>query len=79
MLKRFERPQSLGVFYSLITQYCGFTKDSDEYKLMGPAAYGNPERFDFSWLPDIRAGEYVLDTAYVETVPSWPFAASRTK
>jgi carbamoyltransferase len=38
VLKRFERPQSLGLFYSLITQYCGFTKDNEEYKLMGLAA-----------------------------------------
>lgn len=70
MLKRYQRPLSLGVYYSLFTQYCGFTKDSDEYKLMGLAAYGNPERFDFSWLLDFRENELFLDTQYIITVPA---------
>lgn len=67
-LHRFARPHSFGVFYSLITQYCGFTKDSDEYKLMGLAAYGNPHRFDFSWLLEVRDGEPHIHTDYVVTV-----------
>ena len=39
ILQRFDRPNSLGIFYSMITQYCGFTRDSDEYKLMGLSSY----------------------------------------
>lgn len=31
---------SLGVFYSLMTSYLGFTVDRDEYKVMGLSAYG---------------------------------------
>lgn len=69
LLRRFERPTSLGVYYSLITQYCGFTKDSDEYKLMGLAAYGDANRFDFSWLMHVADGELFVDTQYVVTVP----------
>jgi carbamoyltransferase len=65
VLKRFERPQSLGLFYSLITQYCGFTKDNEEYKLMGLAAFGDRYKFDFSWLLQSRDGEYFLDTRYL--------------
>ena len=74
LLQRYQRPCSLGVFYSLLTQYCGFVKDSDEYKLMGLAAYGNPDRFDFSWLLDFTEDGLVLDTRYVVTVP--PLAPS---
>ncbi len=36
-------PHSLGLFYSAVTQYLGFLKFGDEYKVMGLAAYGRPE------------------------------------
>jgi len=36
-------PHSLGVFYSAVTQYLGFPKYGDEYKVMGLASYGEPE------------------------------------
>ncbi|HEY1980073.1 MAG TPA: carbamoyltransferase C-terminal domain-containing protein [Xanthobacteraceae bacterium] len=35
-------PHSLGIFYQAMTQYLGFLRYGDEYKLMGLAAYGNP-------------------------------------
>ena len=37
-------PHSLGMFYSAVTQYLGFLKFGDEYKVMGLAAYGQPEQ-----------------------------------
>jgi len=36
-------PHSLGLYYSAITQYLGFLKFGDEYKVMGLGAYGDPE------------------------------------
>ncbi len=36
-------PHSLGLFYLAFTQYLGFLKYGDEYKVMGLAAYGKPE------------------------------------
>jgi carbamoyltransferase len=36
-------PHSLGVFYTAFTQYLGFPKYGDEYKVMGLASYGEPE------------------------------------
>src|SRR5215469_9909868 len=36
-------PHSLGIFYTALTQYLGFWKFGDEYKVMGLAAYGQPE------------------------------------
>ena len=39
-------PHSLGLYYSGVTQYLGFLKFGDEYKVMGLAAYGEPERMD---------------------------------
>jgi carbamoyltransferase len=36
-------PHSLGLYYSAVTQYLGFLKFGDEYKVMGLGAYGDPE------------------------------------
>lgn len=35
-------PHSLGILYTAITQFLGFKKFGDEYKVMGLAAYGKP-------------------------------------
>jgi len=35
-------PHSLGLFYTAFTQFLGFPKYGDEYKMMGMAAYGEP-------------------------------------
>jgi len=35
-------PHSLGMYYTAVTQYLGFRKFGDEYKVMGMAAYGQP-------------------------------------
>jgi carbamoyltransferase len=39
-------PHSLGIFYSAITQFLGFNKYGDEYKVMGLAPYGKPVYMD---------------------------------
>jgi carbamoyltransferase len=39
-------PHSLGLFYSAVTQYLGFLKFGDEYKVMGLAAYGQAAQLD---------------------------------
>jgi carbamoyltransferase len=39
-------PHSLGMYYTALTQYLGFWKFGDEYKVMGLAAYGQPEFLD---------------------------------
>ncbi len=41
--RRIAFPHSLGLFYSGITQYLGFPRYGDEYKVMGLAAYGEPD------------------------------------
>ena len=35
-------PHSLGLLYSAITYHLGFKVNSGEYKVMGPAPYGEP-------------------------------------
>jgi carbamoyltransferase len=42
---RISAADSIGIFYSVITLHLGFDFNSDEYKIMGLAPYGDPERF----------------------------------
>ena len=44
LLKEINYPNSLGLLYSAFTYYCGFKVNSGEYKLMGLAPYGKPDR-----------------------------------
>jgi carbamoyltransferase len=39
-------PHSLGMYYTAVTQYLGFPKFGDEYKVMGLAAYGKPDHLE---------------------------------
>lgn len=41
-----EFPHSMGLLYTAITQYLGFGKYGDEFKVMGLAPYGEPEYVD---------------------------------
>jgi carbamoyltransferase len=49
VLQRVHFPHSLGLFYTAVTQYLGFPKYGDEYKVMGLAAYGEPR-----FAPELR-------------------------
>jgi carbamoyltransferase len=42
-LLEIEFPHSLGLFYGAITQFLGFTPDSDEWKVMALASYAEPD------------------------------------
>ena len=45
--KEDKYPNSLGILYTAITQYLGFTNVGDEYKVMGLAPYGKPKYVSF--------------------------------
>ena len=61
-----SRPDSLGLFYSMMTQYLGFGKDDEEHKVMGLAAYGEP-RFDLSDVLQPSNGTYRVNPEYVRS------------
>jgi carbamoyltransferase len=44
-LARYPVRQSLGIFYSLITRFLGYAFNEDEYKVMGLASFGDPQRY----------------------------------
>lgn len=71
-IKEFKRPNSIGAFYNIITQYLGFIRQSDEYKVMGLSSYGKP-RYDLSWLIDKTEEGYLFNTKYMVNIEGHPF------
>lgn len=66
-LSEIRFPNSLGLFYSAFTQYCGFKVNSGEYKLMGLAPFGQPRFADRirETLIDVKPdGSFELNMAY---------------
>ena len=63
---RVHFPHSLGMFYLALTQYLGFPRYGDEYKVMGLAAYAEPELAErLRRLVHLREdGTFTLDLAY---------------
>ncbi len=62
-------PHSLGLLYSTLTTYLGFSANDAEYKVMGLAAYGNPEPFreQFDQLITVfEDGSYQLNMKYFD-------------
>jgi carbamoyltransferase len=56
-LREISANDSLGILYSLVTYHLGFDFNSDEYKIMGLAPYGDPRRFEgvFQQMLECRA------------------------
>jgi carbamoyltransferase len=55
-------PHSLGIFYTAVTQFLGFPKYGDEFKVMGLASYGTPR-----FLPEMRKIVILKDEGQFET------------
>jgi carbamoyltransferase len=67
-IKEFYDPDSLGGLYGALTEYLGFEMLDGEYKVMGMAPYGDPDKYDFSRLAKFENGELVVNTEYVNVV-----------
>jgi carbamoyltransferase len=59
-------PHSVGMYYTAVTQFLGFWKYGDEYKVMGLSAYGEPEFMDeFRQMLRVNDGMgYKMDLRY---------------
>jgi len=68
MLRELRFPHSLGLFYSAVTSYLGFTVNEGEYKVMGLASYGQPTRIDDMrrLLRPAADGAFTLDLAFFD-------------
>lgn len=61
-------PHSLGLLYSTITDFLGFSVLSDEYKVMGLAPYGEPRFIDeiYTLIRSLDRGQFVLNMVYFD-------------
>jgi len=59
-------PHSAGLFYTAITQYLGFHKFGEEWKMMGLAPYGKPAYVDQlrRLIRPVAGGRFALDLSY---------------
>ena len=69
-------PHSLGIVYSLITEFLGFRSGYDEYKVMGMAAYGNPVKYAEQFEQLIRPSGHGFQTKYTGLILNLPFCLS---
>lgn len=67
-IKEFYDPDSLGGLYGALTEYLGFEMLDGEYKVMGMAPYGDPNRYDFSRLAKFENGELKINTDYANVI-----------
>ena len=67
-IKEYYDPDSLGGVYGAITEYLGFEMLDGEYKVMGMAPYGDPDRYDLSRLIRPAGDGFEVDTRYINTV-----------
>ena len=63
-----DYPHSLGLFYSAVTDYCGFLVNEGEYKLMALAAFGSPKYYDFfkENVFSVNAPNFTLDMSWFD-------------
>lgn len=73
ILKKIEFPHSLGLLYSTITAYLGFSVNNSEYKVMGLAPYGDMNKKTNEYYIKLKKvlhmkedGSYRLDMRYFD-------------
>jgi len=69
-VQRVSSSHSLGLLYSLVTYHLGFRPGMDEYKVMGLASFGDPDRYSSAFEDLVRSrpeGRYVIPFLNEET------------
>lgn len=71
LIKELRFPHSLGLLYSTITAYLGFTVNNSEYKVMGLSAFGNTDKNTNPYYEKLKKvidikedGSYCFDMSY---------------
>ena len=67
-IKEFYDPDSLGGVYGALTQFLGFEMLDGEFKVMGMAPYGDPDKYDFSRLLECDGLNLKVNTELVNVV-----------
>ncbi len=77
VVREWALPDSLGMFYSALTDWLGCPVNDGEHRVMGMAAYGDPTRADLSGLLELTDGTFRLDAARLAT--PWRFEVEGRK
>ncbi|MCI0342489.1 MAG: hypothetical protein L0216_15340 [Planctomycetales bacterium] len=77
VVREWALPDSLGMFYSGITDWLGCPVNDGEHRVMGMAAYGDPTRADLSGLLRLENGTFHLDTSRIAA--PWRFVVDGRK
>jgi len=67
-LKEFYNPDSLCGMYAALTDYLGFEILDGEFKVMGMASYGDPNKYDLSSLASFDGKRFKVNTKLISTV-----------
>jgi carbamoyltransferase len=67
-LKEFYNPDSLSGMYAALTDYLGFEILDGEFKVMGMAPYGDPNKYDLSELASFDGNRFTLNNQLIGTV-----------
>ena len=67
-IKEFYDPDSLGGMYGALTQYLGFEMLDGEFKVMGMAPYGDPNKHDLSRLIRYDKKNFKVDARLVNVI-----------
>jgi carbamoyltransferase len=67
-IKEFYDPDSLSGMYAAMTDYLGFEILDGELKVMGMAPFGDPGRYDLSFLADYDGKHFKIDNRLISTV-----------
>lgn len=67
-IKQFYNPDSLCGMYAGITDYLGFDMLDGEFKIMGIAPFGDPNKYDLSSLAKFDGNKFKVNTHLVSTV-----------
>lgn len=63
---RSRYPNSLGLFYTAMTDRCGFKPNEEEYIMMGLAAYGDPDEY-----------RHLITEELIRPTKTWPYYQCR--
>jgi carbamoyltransferase len=77
LVGRVDMPHSLGLLYEEVTDYLGFLRSSDEYKVMALASYGTP-RYAAAFNDIVRVGEGGRYTVASSGLEEW-FGPARAR
>ena len=79
LVDRQPLPHSIGFFYGAATEYLGFVRNHDEYKVMGMAAYGKPRHAEALRQVLRYSGQFAftLDDDYFDQVYGGPYWYSK--